>query len=320
MKKKLLITLLALVATATYATVLTACNTENNPPSTTHSHSWSETYIEDGDRHYQTCSGCEEKNYADHSYTNGVCVCGKTELHTHAWSETYTEDIGRHYQTCSGCDKKNYSSHKYTDLVCTDCGRNLPVIVGTEGLRYELNEDKKSYSISSIDSATDLEIVISSVYEGLPVTAIGESVFYNRTNITSISIPESVNFIGKNAFFCCTCLTTITIPNSVTSIGNEAFYRCSSLANVTLPNSVTSIGYQAFWNCTSLTSITIPDSITHIDDTLVGCSSLTSIAFQGKVDKWNGIEKSTHWDYGTGNYIVYCTDGEIAKDGTATMY
>ena len=39
-----------------------------------------------------------------------------------------------------------------------------------------------------------------------------------------ISYP--VNQIGNNAFYCKTNLSSVTIPNSVTSIGNSAFYGC----------------------------------------------------------------------------------------------
>ena len=53
-------------------------------------------------------------------------------------------------------------------------------------------------------------------------------------------------------------LTSVTIPNSVTSIGNGAFYSCTGLTSVTIPNSVTSIGEYAFYGCTGLTSVTAP--------------------------------------------------------------
>lgn len=46
-------------------------------------HKWSTTYTIDGDEHYQTCDGCDEKKYDGHEYgTSGVCVCGKEEPET----------------------------------------------------------------------------------------------------------------------------------------------------------------------------------------------------------------------------------------------
>ena len=53
-------------------------------------------------------------------------------------------------------------------------------------------------------------------------------------------------------------LTSVTIPNSVTSIGGLAFYGCTGLTSVTIPNSVTSIGEDAFDGCSSLTSMEAP--------------------------------------------------------------
>ena len=75
------------------------------------------------------------------------------------------------------------------------------------------------------------------------------------SNLTSVTIPNSVTSIGNSAFAFCSNLTSVTIPNSVTSIGGYAFQRCSSLTSVTIPNSVTSIGDYAFSGCSSLTSI-----------------------------------------------------------------
>ena len=80
--------------------------------------------------------------------------------------------------------------------------------------------------------------------------------FFGCSNLTLISIPNSVKSIGGYAFRGCASLTTITIPNSVTTIGQGAFANCTSLTAITTPNSVTTIGDYAFQNCTSLTSIT----------------------------------------------------------------
>lgn len=86
----------------------------------------------------------------------------------------------------------------------------------------------------------------------------------NCSDLTSITIPDSVTSIGKFAFDSCKELTSITIPNSVISIGKEAFYNCSALTSITIPNSITLIDNFMFYNCISLTSIIIPNSVTSI--------------------------------------------------------
>jgi hypothetical protein len=45
---------------------------------------------------------------------------------------------------------------------------------------------------------------------------------------------------------------------------------------------------------------------------------LTSITYNGTVSEWSAMSKGTDWDSSTPDYIVYCTDGTVAKDGTIT--
>ncbi len=150
--------------------------------------------------------------------------------------------------------------------------------------------------------------------DGMNVTGIRSSVFRNYTNLTSITIPDSVTEIDSSAFEGCTSLTAIsiatgnqnyvsvngvlynkdkttiicypagkkdknyTITDGAMSIGYSAFYGCTSLTSITIPNSVTSIADSAFYGCTSLTSMTIPNSVTSIsDNAFANCTSLTAI-------------------------------------------
>ena len=53
----------------------------------------------------------------------------------------------------------------------------------------------------------------------------------------------------------CSNLTSITIPNSVTSIGDGAFSGCIGLTSFIVPNGVTSIGSHAFTECYNLKTI-----------------------------------------------------------------
>jgi hypothetical protein len=154
-------------------------------------------------------------------------------------------------------------------------------------------------------------VIIPDTINGLPVTSIGDSAFFNRPSLTSITIPSSVTSIGDFAFFNGTSLTSVTIPNSVTSIGddafafcaslttsilssitsigNNAFYKCSGLTSVAIGNSLTNIGSGAFESCTSLTDITIPGSVNSIGDfAFSGCTRLSAI----RVDALNSFYSS----------------------------
>ena len=91
------------------------------------------------------------------------------------------------------------------------------------------------------------------------ITEIGNYAFYNCTNLTSITIPNSVTSIGSYAFQDCQDLTSITIGNGVTSIGTLAFAGCTSLTSITIPSSVTSIGNGAFDGCPNLKTIYVPE-------------------------------------------------------------
>lgn len=107
------------------------------------------------------------------------------------------------------------------------------------------------------------------------VRTIGDSAFINRTDLTTIIIPDSVTSIVENAFSGCTSLISVTIGNSVTTIGANAFSGCTSLVTLTIPYSVITIGDNAFSGCSGLTSIIIPNMNTIIaSNAFDGCTSL----------------------------------------------
>ena len=155
---------------------------------------------------------------------------------------------------------------------------------------------------------------------------IADCAFFDQSNLTSITIPNSITSIGNLAFAKCSGLTAISvdnnnanyasadgvlfnkdmttliacpaqktgsyaIPSSVTSIESSAFACCSGLTSITIPASVTSIGGSAFSGCTGLTSIIIPDGVTTIGSSAFdGCSSLASINIPNGV---TSIESNT---------------------------
>jgi hypothetical protein len=72
-------------------------------------------------------------------------------------------------------------------------------------------------------------VVIPSIIDGLPVTAIGSSAFSHCSGLTNVVIPDSVTTTGDWAFSHCYGLTEVVIPNSVATIGNGAFAHCTGL-------------------------------------------------------------------------------------------
>jgi hypothetical protein len=124
---------------------------------------------------------------------------------------------------------------------------------------------------NNIGSATSVSIIGYSV--------IGNSAFFNKSQITSVTIENSVSSIGTYVFYGCINLTSATLPTnaSFTNIPDGTFSSCRKLASINIPGSVTSIGNYVFNSCWVLQMITIPTSVTFIGLNVFGGSGLTSV-------------------------------------------
>ncbi len=126
------------------------------------------------------------------------------------------------------------------------------------------------------------------------IVKIGERAFKNCRNLTSVTIPESVNEIGNSAFYGCSSFVSVTIPESVNEIGDSTFYGCSSLVSITIPENVNKIRGYAFFGCSSLSSIAIPESVKGIGACAFrSCTSLDSITIHSKT--LDPLDRSSEW-------------------------
>lgn len=103
------------------------------------------------------------------------------------------------------------------------------------------------------------------------VIGIGKGAFWD-TPMTSITLPDTLEYIGEQAFSDTESLSSITIPASVTSIGNKAF----SYADTTKANSLTTISFASesklttvgdnlFEGRTELKNVEIPAGVTDLN-------------------------------------------------------
>ncbi|KAL7719713.1 Leucine rich repeat protein bspa family [Entamoeba marina] len=109
------------------------------------------------------------------------------------------------------------------------------------------------------------------------VTHLQERLF-EKSDIETIALPNTVIYIGYNCFSCCFHLKEIKLSNSLKSISYNCFDHCTSLEHITIPKSVQTIGNNCFYYCISLQTITfLNDSINIGTSCFYGCESLYNL-------------------------------------------
>lgn len=96
-------------------------------------------------------------------------------------------------------------------------------------------------------SGTQTEIVIPSVYQGEPVTKIGDRAF-QETNVVCVTIPSSIIEIGDYAFGYCHKLVNVIFNEGLKMVGEGAFFDCPKIEKMLFPNSLEKLGCGALGN------------------------------------------------------------------------
>lgn len=145
-------------------------------------------------------------------------------------------------------------------------------------------------TVETIGHAAFERSAVTSVTIPDSVTAIHDGAFANCSQLTNISIPNSVTYIGFSAFEHCTSLKSITLPSSLRSISEALFFCCSQLTTIHIPDSVSSIQSYAFYHCRNLETIRIPVSVTSIGVyAFDGCPSSMTVTYSGSKKQWDKI-------------------------------
>jgi len=168
------------------------------------------------------------------------------------------------------------------------------------------------------------------------VTKIAPQAFRN-TGLTSLNLPDGLQYIGSAAFTDCKGLSSLTVPASVAHIGNGAFAGCDGIANLvwnaknchtngnlsTVSLSRVTIGNQvealpvAFVSGSAISQVTIPETVTAIGDSaFYDCSGLTELKIPSSV-----VSIGNYAFYGsTGLRTLYWNAIHCATNGRMTTY
>lgn len=146
-----------------------------------------------------------------------------------------------------------------TSMLDSSIGTTLSVtvvkdIIQVDGINYKVNQPTTSAYVVSNQPKSSGHVVIpkeikvpfnftSPFYK---VTEISEGAFENCNEMTSVSLPESIDSIGKRAF-AGTGLYVIDIPQRVKTISTETFADCDNLVSVSLPYQLETIQPKAFF-------------------------------------------------------------------------
>jgi hypothetical protein len=177
------------------------------------------------------------------------------------------------------------------------------------------------------------------------IKVLSDSLFKGATNLTNVTIPDSVTNIGSGVFYSCTNLRNITIPESVVDVGSFAFYDTAWYnaqpngivkvgktvykykgpvpSSLTIDSDIKSIGARAFEGCKSLTSITIPNSVTSIGTAAFQYSGLINVTIPSSVTNigFSAFESSSivSISVDVNNETYSSTDGVLYNKSKSTL-
>ena len=158
-------------------------------------------------------------------------------------------------------------------------------------LRLQIKKAVVNKGITYVGSCAFIDCAeMTSVSLPTTLETMGASVFMDCTSLTSVTIPDGVTFISGDFFRGCTSLKSVTLPDSLRETGGCTFMYCTSLTSVRLPATLLSISWQMFKDCKSLTSLTIPRSVVNVkQDAFSGCTALKNVTYTGTTADWKAL-------------------------------
>ncbi|SHO52588.1 leucine-rich repeat protein [Anaerocolumna xylanovorans] len=161
---------------------------------------------------------------------------------------------------------------------------HIKAAVSKDGNWEYWQDDGRTYISPKSDKVKKGAVTIPSKVDGHTITAIGGYAFWDCTELTGITMPDTVTMIDSQAFRNCENLKSISLSKNLQLIADHAFHACTSLTHIELPDSLTCISTGAFDYCENLEEVKIPGKIKILYDGIFGsCYSLKKVIIPNSV-------------------------------------
>lgn len=173
------------------------------------------------------------------------------------------------------------------------------------------HHDSAGNAILSRYRGDDVNIILPDAIDGEPYV-ISRTTF-RKKNIESITISKGVKLIERMAFHNCDKLHTVMFSEGFSgTIQDSAFGSCNSIKEFAFPTGIEILSFAVITRCQYLETVHIPDSVKEICAyALAENENLKNIYFNGTKLQWKSIKKARFWNYGIGDFTVYCLDGKL---------
>ena len=157
--------------------------------------------------------------------------------------------------------------------------------VTVNNIRYYIDNGEATITMQDEALSGDIAIPESITNKGRSYTVVrATNGAFQNTDITSISLPNSITSLGNNCFQHCKNLIYVKLPDNITSLGDNCFQFCHNLISVKLPDNITSLGDYVFSSCRKLSSIKLPDTLTSLGEYCFSfCDGLTSLLLPNSI-------------------------------------
>ena len=180
----------------------------------------------------------------------------------------------------------------------------------TVNWEYEVNKAGEIENLKCTN-ASELtgNITIPGALDGKTVVSVGNEAFKSATNVTGVTVSDSIQSIAYSAFANCTNLNKVDLGN-INYLSFRVFSGCTSLKEITIPKTLEKGSTSPCLDNPNITKITLEEGLTVVPSNLCANTGITEITIPNSVTniEYNAFANCKNLnkvDLGNINYLSF---------------